>query len=71
MKDQIALLSQTSGRNQQGSRAEQVGRVSLTRNQRMAHDIMDRVFSYGRKHGVMESLDEKRSDGMVVLMTTL
>jgi hypothetical protein len=38
----------------------------LTRNQRMAHDITDRGFSFGRKHGVMESLDEKWSDGMVV-----
>jgi hypothetical protein len=66
MKGQIILLSQTSRRNQQGSRAEQVGRVGLTRNQRMAHDITDRGFSFGRKHGVMESLDEKWSDGMVV-----
>ncbi len=66
MKGQIILPSQTSRRNQQGSRAGQVGRVSLTRNQRMAHDIMDRGFSFGRKHGVMESLDEKWSDGMAV-----
>jgi hypothetical protein len=32
----------------------------------MAHDITDSGFSFGRKHGVMESLDEKWSDGIVV-----
>lgn len=66
MKGQKILPSQTSRRNQRGSRAGQVGTVSLTRNQQMAHDIIDRGFSFRRKHGVMESLDEKWSDGMVV-----